>query len=160
MALRVFVDVVSLLFLLTSLVSLSGAAPSASTFGKHVLKESVHSPRGWERGLKPHPTHLIELRIALPQPNFHLLREHLYSVSNPEHVRYGQHLTKAEVEALVAPHNASVDIVNSWLAEFGIFDEHVARSPARDWVTIVVPVSLAEKMLDTVCCVVLSGFGD
>ena len=37
-----------------------------------------------------------------------------------------------------------------WLCTFGIDKDSLVHSPARDWVTLEVPVSLAEKMLDTV----------
>ena len=71
--------------------------------------------------------------------------------SDPFHERYGQHLTKEEVEALVAPEADSVHLVNEWLASHGIYEDDLTRSPAKDWVHIRVPVSLAEEMLKTVC---------
>ncbi|KIM46464.1 hypothetical protein M413DRAFT_8304 [Hebeloma cylindrosporum] len=92
---------------------------------------------------------MIALRIGLPQPNFNQLEKHLYEVSDPDHERYGQHLSKAEVEHLVAPHQESIDSVNEWLFSFGLAEDDLVKSPARDWVTVKVPVSLAEKMLDT-----------
>ncbi|KAF8806309.1 subtilisin-like protein [Phlegmacium glaucopus] len=113
------------------------------------VKEEVSSPRGWFKHSRPAPDHNIILRIGLPQPNFHILEKHLYEVSDPDHERYGQHLSKAEVEALVAPHDESVESVTKWLGTFGINEDSLVRSPARDWVTLKVPVSLAEKMLDT-----------
>ena len=114
------------------------------------VKEEVNSPKGWFKHSLPAPDHSIVLRIGLPQPDFHVLEKHLYQVSDPDHERYGQHLSKAEVEALVAPHQESVELVNEWLGNFGIDEDSLVRSPARDWVTVKVPVSLAEKMLDTV----------
>ncbi|KAF8806308.1 subtilisin-like protein [Phlegmacium glaucopus] len=113
------------------------------------VKEEVNSPRGWIKHSRPAPNHNIVLRIGLPQPNFHILEKHLYEVSDPDHERYGQHLSKAEVEALVAPHDESVESVTKWLGTFGISEDSLVRSPARDWVTLKVPVTLAEKMLDT-----------
>lgn len=74
----------------------------------------------------------------------------MYEVSDPDHVRYGAHLSKEEVEALVAPHDESIDMVNAWLASHGIQDSDITRSPAKDWAHIKVPVSKAEDMLDTV----------
>lgn len=54
------------------------------------------------------------------------------------------------MEALVAPHDESVHLVNEWLASHGLYEDSLSRSPARDWVHIKVPVSLAEDMLKTV----------
>ena len=70
--------------------------------------------------------------------------------SDPFHERYGDHLSQADVNELIAPHPDTVDQVEQWLASYGISDEAISRSSARDWIRIKVPVSLAEEMLDTV----------
>ena len=71
--------------------------------------------------------------------------------SDPFHDRYGQHLSKEEVEDLVAPEAESVHLVNEWLASHGVYEDGLTRSPAKDWVHIKIPVALAEEMLKTVC---------
>jgi tripeptidyl-peptidase I len=96
-------------------------------------------------------THVIQLRIALPQPRFPELEWHLAEISDPFHERYGEHLSKEEVEELVAPHPSSLDAVREWLASHGIRSEACHQSPAGDWVTVHVPVAQAEEMLGTVC---------
>ncbi|KAJ2917503.1 hypothetical protein MD484_g2914, partial [Candolleomyces efflorescens] len=113
------------------------------------VKESVAPPRGWTKGDEPAADHIIVLRIGLPQPNFNVLEQHLFEVSDPDHTRYGQYLSKEKVEELVAPHPSSLEAVNKWLASFGLEEADLARSPAQDWVTIKVPVKTVEKMLDT-----------
>lgn len=115
------------------------------------VKEAVIPPHGWVKHSTPPPDHIIVLRIGLPQPDFHILEKHLYEVSDPDHERYGAHLSKEEVESLVAPHQESVDLVDEWLQSHGIGENDFVRSPAKDWVTLRIPVSLVEKMLDTVC---------
>ncbi|KAA1473412.1 tripeptidyl peptidase A [Dentipellis sp. KUC8613] len=130
---------------LLSFVALASAAPKCA----HKLKESISAPREWEI-IGPAPAdHILQLRIALPQHNFALLEQHLYEVSDPSHTRYGEHLSKEEVEELVAPHPDSLAAVESWLTEFGIDEGARSRSPANDWIKLNVPVGLAEKMLDT-----------
>ena len=126
------------------------ASPVVAAPREYSIKEEVSSPRGWVKHSRPPPDHNIILRIGLPQPSFHILEKNLYEVSDPAHERYGQHLSKSEVEALVAPHPESLKLVNEWLSSFGVDEDSLVRSPARDWVTLKVPVSLAEKMLDTV----------
>ncbi|KAJ6515249.1 subtilisin-like protein [Mycena sanguinolenta] len=116
---------------------------------EHQVKEEVASPRGWTISGPAPSDHFINLRIALPQSNFDLLEQHLYEVSDPYHERYGAHLTKEEVEDLVAPHPDSVGAVNEWLSSHGIQEEDISRSSAGDWLTLKVPVWLVEKMLDT-----------
>ncbi|OJA15326.1 hypothetical protein AZE42_03348 [Rhizopogon vesiculosus] len=49
----------------------------------------------------------------------------------------------------MAPHPETLDIVSEWLASHGLAEEDLIRSSANDWVTIHVPVSLAEEMLNT-----------
>lgn len=61
--------------------------------------------------------------------------------------RYGQHLSKEQVNALVAPHQDSTDLVEAWLLAHGLDLASAQRSPAGDWVTVRVSVAQAEKML-------------
>ena len=129
-------------------VSSSFAAPAKECAYK--IKEEIASPPGWIKHSEVPAGHLISLRIGLPQENFRQLEKQLYEVSDPAHERYGQHLSKEEVEALVAPHPTSLSAVNDWLNGFDLEEEDLVRSPAKDWITITVPVKMAEKMLDTV----------
>ena len=115
------------------------------------LRQSVTPPRYWTRLGRAPSTHVIQLRIALPQPRFPELEWHLAEISDPFHERYGEHLSKEEVEELVAPHPSSLDAVREWLASHGIRSEACHQSPAGDWVTVHVPVAQAEEMLGTVC---------
>jgi tripeptidyl-peptidase-1 len=115
------------------------------------VKESIHGPpSGWYKHAPAPKHHILELKIALPQPKFPELEQHLWEVSDPSHTRYGAYLSKQETEALMAPHSETLDLVSEWLALHGMTEEDVIRSSARDWVTIRVPVGLAEEMLDTV----------
>lgn len=69
--------------------------------------------------------------------------EHIYS-------RYGMHLSKEEVDALVAPHPDSIEAVESWLQHHGINPTDTSsRSGGGEWVTIRVSVAQAEQMLNT-----------
>lgn len=51
------------------------------------------------------------------------------------------------MDALVSPHSETIDTVDSWLAHHGV--DEVSRTGAGDWVSITVPVSVAEEMLGT-----------
>lgn len=128
-------------------ISISFATPTAHSYK---TRETILPPRGWVKRSTAPPNHRISLRIGLHQGNFDQLERELYRVSDPTHERYGKHLSKEEVEALVAPHPQSLSAVDEWLAEFDLKEHEVTRSPAKDWVIISVPVDLAEKMLDTV----------
>ncbi|KAG6333310.1 hypothetical protein ID866_5777 [Astraeus odoratus] len=141
---------------LTSLFGIFFAAPlvpnaAASYKGyTHKVKESLEAaPHGWVQRVPAPPDHVLELQIALPQPYFPILEQHLWEISDPNHNRYGAHLSKEETFALMGPHPDSLNAVSEWLASYGIYEEHRTRSSAMDWVTIRVPVSLAEEMFDT-----------
>ncbi|KAI0728903.1 peptidase S8/S53 domain-containing protein [Fomitopsis betulina] len=124
---------------------LAAAAPAERT---HKVKETVRVPRGFTALRPAPPGHIIEFRIGLPQPNFATLEEHLYAVSDPASARYGEHLSKKEVEALVAPHPTSIQLVEEWLASHGL-SGGLSWSPSKDWAIIKTTVALAEEMLDT-----------
>src|ERR1700761_8102948 len=94
------------------------------------LRQSITPPRNWvDLGRAP-LTHIIPLRIALPQLRFPELEQHLAEISDPSHARYGEHLSKADVEELVAPHASSVDAVYGWLESHGVQKEACHQSPA------------------------------
>ncbi len=115
------------------------------------IKESVAPPSDWIPYGVPPPNHTIQLQIALRQSNFDVLETHLNEISNPYHERYGEHLSKTEVEDLIRPHPATLDVVDGWLATYAIWEEHLSRSPGNDWITVSLPVSTVEDMLNTVC---------
>ncbi|KAJ7132373.1 peptidase S8/S53 domain-containing protein [Mycena epipterygia] len=134
------------------LAQLSAAKPLASKRWNDVAVKHawVETPRGWEFHSTPPGDHLLDMRIGLKQNKLEELISTLYEVSDPAHERYGQHLSKEEVDALVAPHPDSVEAVESWLQHHGInpTDAHF-RSAGGEWITIRVSVSQAERMLDT-----------
>ena len=88
------------------------------------------------------------------------------SVSDPRSSLYGAHLTKEEVreryiifrsgklltmfrgqaEAFVAPTSETVEKVNEWLKENGV--TATPLTDAGDWLSIQIPVSKANEMLD------------
>ncbi|QRW02045.1 tripeptidyl-peptidase I [Ceratobasidium sp. AG-Ba] len=104
----------------------------------HASTPATGVPRGWRFHSKAPAAYPLKLRIALPQPNFAKLERELY-----------EHLSPEEVNALVAPHPNSLSSVDEWLGSHGFEPSTLERSPARDWVTIVLPVSKAEEMLAT-----------
>ncbi|KAG9079042.1 hypothetical protein FS749_008892 [Ceratobasidium sp. UAMH 11750] len=87
------------------------------------------------------------MRIGLKQARMDELLGVLDEVSDPGHVRYGMHLSKAEVDELVAPRAETVETVEEWLDAHGV--KISARSSAGDWLHVRVPVARAEKMLNT-----------
>ncbi|KAK5136110.1 hypothetical protein LTR08_004160 [Meristemomyces frigidus] len=133
---------------LYALSALLGAhALPASLGSTYALKERHAVPHAWT-AVGPAPkSQVISLQIGLKQSNEGVVEQHLIEVSDPTHPRYGQHLTAAEVHALTAPSDDTVDLVQDWLLEHGI--SRTALSPAKDWISIVVPIAKAEELLQT-----------
>jgi tripeptidyl-peptidase-1 len=111
------------------------------------VKETHPVPRSWKATGPANKRESINLQIGLKQRNEGLVERHLIEVSDPDHERYGQHLTAAEIADIVRPEAASVSQVHAWLAEHGI--EDIDYSPAKDWISIVVPIEKAEELLQT-----------
>lgn len=136
------------MILFTTLL-LASSVWAASNPG-YKVKEAIQPPQGWTRLQKAPSHHTISLQIALPQSDFAALERHLLQSSDPDHKLYGAHLSKEEVDALVAPHPSSLKAVNEWLTSHGLKGTDWEHSSAKDWINVVVPVGLAEKMLETV----------
>ncbi|OJT05439.1 Tripeptidyl-peptidase sed3 [Trametes pubescens] len=111
----------------------------------HETRESIPSSFR-EIGPAP-PDAVLKLRLALVQGNFPALEKALMDVSTPGSPLYGQHLSKEEVEALVAPKPETMAAVSTWLTENGI--RAYKASPAGDWLRFAIPVSKANELLGT-----------
>ncbi|KAA1474739.1 family S53 protease [Dentipellis sp. KUC8613] len=136
---------VRLTLVLASLVSVACATPFvARTMHVHERRDNV--PSGYvEDGPAP-ADHVLSLRLALVQNDFSALENKLYAVSTPGNAEYGQHLSKEEVEALVAPSSDSLSAVKSWLSSHNIASDSI--SPAGNWLGINVTVKQANTLLD------------
>ncbi|KAF8214031.1 subtilisin-like protein [Mycena galopus ATCC 62051] len=111
------------------------------------VKESVAAPHGWTRLGRAPPGSSIRLRIAIFQQDFAGLEKSLYEISDPDHGRYGAHLSKEEIAGFVAPPPASLALVDGWLASHDINESDFVRSPAKDWITLTLPLPIAERIL-------------
>ncbi|KAF8699672.1 Subtilisin-like protein, partial [Rhizoctonia solani] len=128
-----------------ALASLVVASPVSQDFTtRHALREI---PSGWTRVARAPADHNIDLRVGLKQARMTDLLAILDEVSNPASTKYGKHLSKEDVDKLVAPRGESVESVEQWLRSHGATVS--GRSSAGDWIHVTVPVSRAEKMLGT-----------
>lgn len=113
------------------------------------VKDSHHVPRRWTESRRPDADHKIALRIGLKQDSFSDLERQLYEVSDPDHQSYGQHLKAHEVHKLLEPSDETLDQVHEWLADYGVDKSKLDYSPAKDWITVTLPVAEIEQMLNT-----------
>lgn len=133
---------------LACIVTLAALAVAAEAAGRLAVEHHNGVPAQWTRlGATPRETS-IALVIALKQQNLDVLEQTLLRVSDPRDAAYGRHLSHMEVQRLVAPQQESVQAVLDWLREHSVDLAHgLAISPNADFVRVVVPVSLAERML-------------
>jgi tripeptidyl-peptidase-1 len=137
-----------------ALALITAAAPAAISKPldrryDYALKEVHNPPRQWRR-VRPAPSDVVlNLHIGLKLGNWEALERNLFEVSDPSHERYGQHLTADEVNKLARPHDQTLEAVNDWLSAHGYDGQKVAFSPARDWAKLSIPVSEAERLLNT-----------
>ncbi|KAK5220497.1 hypothetical protein LTR72_007119 [Exophiala xenobiotica] len=141
--------------MLGAVLSLLACFPSFATAGPVTrssdlaVKDYHPAPRAWSN-LGPAPSdHLIHLTIGLSQSRFHELERHLNEVSDPSHSRYGQHLSAEEVHELVKPSDDASAAVHDWLKGCGVDLGQLKYSPAKDWISVTLPVESVEDLLNT-----------
>ncbi|KAI1799946.1 tripeptidyl-peptidase 1 precursor [Daldinia bambusicola] len=130
--------------LIAAHVSLASPVSSRTPYR---VKETHHVPRDWRRVRRAPAGHVIDLQIGVKQSNFNELERHLYEVSDPDHPRYGQHLSADEVKELVKPTDETLNLVHEWLADNGVAPS--GYSSAKDWITVSLPIEAVERLLDT-----------
>jgi tripeptidyl-peptidase-1 len=162
--------------LLAAIAARDALASPIQARSPYVVKETHFVPREWTKLDRAHGGKKIQLQIGLKQGRFDELDRHLYEgmfqvttlqclrprhgrlrakpdnsyiVSDPDHVRYGQHLSADEVDELVAPSSDTFDLVHEWLREAGVNTDDLGYSSAKDWVIVHLPIEKVESLLDT-----------
>lgn len=131
------------LALVTSLLSLVSSSIAVSD-----VFESLRAvPSGWKQLGTPSPDTRIHLRIALKKPNQDLFEKTLFAVSTPDHPKYGQHLKREELKAMLKPAAESTDAVLSWLEESGVSSSDIEND--SDWIHFYISVAQANSMMST-----------
>lgn len=113
------------------------------------VKETHFVPRGWTNVGTPNSDSVIDLKIGFANKNFAKLEQQLYEVSHPAHPSYGRHLSKEDVNNLVRPDEDAQNLVSEWLQNHGLDLSRCRYSSAKDWISVTLPVSKVEEMLDT-----------
>ncbi|KAF8268102.1 subtilisin-like protein [Lactarius quietus] len=131
------------------LAAASLAAPLVPRWDDIRVKHTWHTvPSNWESIGPPSSNTTIDLHIALLPQNENALIDALYEVSTPTHPKYGVHLSKEQVAQLVAPHQDTLDLVDSWLKYHGIPRSSISVSHGGGWLTVsAVPVFQANEIL-------------
>ncbi|KAH8978362.1 subtilisin-like protein [Lactarius hatsudake] len=105
-------------------------------------------PKNWHSLGHPSNQTTIDLHLALKSHREDALVEALYEVSDPQHSRYGAHLSKEQVAEVVAPHPDTLELVTSWLGHYDIPSSSISMALGGNWLRVVdVSVSQANRIL-------------
>ncbi|KAK7025066.1 family S53 protease [Favolaschia claudopus] len=125
-----------------SLFSLTSAARSVPRIS-HFSRSTV--PQGFASlGAAP-VDQVINLRFALSSKDAPGLQRALLDVSTPSSPNYGNHLSKDEVNAYLAPSDEALGAVQSWLSSNNV--TAAVTGGAGDWLSATVPISKANALL-------------
>ncbi|KAH9064053.1 subtilisin-like protein [Lactarius vividus] len=123
--------------------------PLVSRWGGMKVKHAWDAvPNNWESLGHPSNQTTIDLHLALKSYREDALVEALYEVSDPEHSRYGAHLSKEQVAEVVAPHPDTLELVSTWLRHYDIPSSSISMTLGGNWLRVVgVSVSQANRIL-------------
>jgi tripeptidyl-peptidase I len=144
----------AVLTLLTLLPLAAAASPLSSRAALYADYSTKHSwgtstpSKSWVYHSTPDPSTLLSLRFGLRPSSFNTLLDHLSETSDPFHERYGNHLSKEQVDELMRPTDETLREVKDWLSWHGVEDDAFSASSDR-YITVNIPVSLAETLLNT-----------
>ncbi|KAF8516716.1 family S53 protease-like protein [Hysterangium stoloniferum] len=134
----------SLFISLVSVFALVQTSPADLELLLHERREAI--PSGFVQNGPASPSTLLSLRMAIVSNNLPGLEKALYAVSTPDSAQYGQHLSKEEVEAFVAPTPETASAVQDFLDAHKI--KATTISPAGDWLSFSISVSQANDIFD------------
>ncbi|KAJ7215326.1 subtilisin-like protein [Mycena haematopus] len=111
-----------------------------------VLERRDAIPEGFELTAAAPATQVLNLKINLVQNDLAGLESALYGAATPGSAKYGQWLSVDEVAAFARPSDETTTAVTEWLTSNSI--QFKSASAAGDWISISLPVSQANELLD------------
>ena len=120
------------------------------TVSQHHTPPRTAQPRIARKGWKVlGPTDLdkqIHVVVAVKQRNTEALKEKLDGIATPGSPQYGEFLTNAEVNHLVAPATQSIGAVSDWLVKHGATDVE-PLTPNADFIGALMTAEQASKLV-------------
>ncbi len=120
------------------------AAPSIEV---DVLEQLRSIPEGWRQGDAAPAALRLRFRIAVRQENAYHLEQTVLDISTPGHPRYGKHLKRDELKAMIRPSADASQSILGWLQAGGVPKTDIEDD--GDWINFYVPVLEAERILRT-----------
>ena len=127
----------------------SGTSGGAISAARTELEEFRPAPAHWVSQGRAAANATVGLSVFVKQRNMARLADELLAIASPASPRYGAHLGRDEVHALVAPGQEQLEEVRGWLRAGGVDVASSATSPNHDILQLQVPVAVAERLLMT-----------
>ncbi|KAL9114174.1 MAG: hypothetical protein Q9227_001946 [Pyrenula ochraceoflavens] len=123
------------------------ARPTQTDSSFEVFEQLREIPQGWKQGSAPPPAKLLKFRLAVHQERAAEFEQMVIDMSTPGHSTYGKHLKRDELKSFLRPSAEVSHAILSWLATENVPSDNIEDD--GDWISFIVPVSQAEKMLNT-----------
>lgn len=120
------------------------AAPSAEL---EVLEKLRGIPQGWHQGAAPPASKRLRFRIAVKLQNAFEFEELVVQISTPGHSKYGQHMKRDELKAMLRPSSDATSAIVGWLEAEGVPSADIEDN--GDWINFYVSTIEAERILNT-----------
>lgn len=121
------------------------ASPTSRNY--HVVEQLPVIPEGWTEDRAPPPSTSMKFRIAIRHGKMAEFEQKAIDIATPGNRLYGQFMTREEINDFLRPSGDAVDAILSWMKSEDVPDDKIERH--GNWLTWMVPVSQAEKMLHT-----------
>jgi tripeptidyl-peptidase-1 len=134
------------LILIALMVVAAIARPYQGTYEIFETGPAVPSAWSLKMNSQVNSSQPFKLRIHLKNKNMDSLHQTIMNVSTPNHPSYGKHLTRQQVNDMIAPQQESFDGVMKLLKSYGIENKSSIQS---DWIIVDGTIGDAEKLLQT-----------
>ncbi|KAL9593404.1 MAG: hypothetical protein Q9179_005899 [Wetmoreana sp. 5 TL-2023] len=129
-----------------AIFAVSTAAP-ASTSELAPLESLRAIPQGWHQDRSVPAAQRLRFRIAMRQENAYEFEQHVLAISTPNDPKYGEHMSRDGLKAMLRPSNIASSAVLGWLRSEGIPSADIEDT--GDWVNFYVAAAEAERIMDT-----------
>ncbi|KAI8869506.1 putative protease S8 tripeptidyl peptidase I [Ramicandelaber brevisporus] len=144
----------SLLLLILTIIQ--GILAVSNSFGQYVEFDRLGAaPSPWALTGPAPLDHSVNLQVGLKQQNVEQFNHRFMEMSTPGNPNYGKHMSRDELNAMLAPKDESVQMVLAWLKSYGIEGTH-----DNQWVKADATVDQAQRLLQTQFNTYRSGTSD
>lgn len=133
--------------IVTALVGVPVAAAPSLSSDLAVLESLPRIPAGWHQGALVPASERLRFRVAVKHENSFAFEQHVIDISTPSHPKYGQHMKRDELKAMLRPSSDASTAILTWLTGQGVSTNDIEDD--GDWIIFHVIAIDAERILNT-----------